>query len=282
MQTAPSLGRFRRSVTVRPGVRTRANVVRRSLRVPVPPVGDLDSRSRVVRTQSCAVQQCSVRRVHAPNAVRLFGRFVRRWVQEQVYDLRAPLPGRASAQDSCFFVRLFVRAPPHFAEAPGPARCAAQQNVCAAQHSSVHLVPGARSVRTDRPVAQKSAEEVILGRRAARSLVAGVPFWDYPSRVRVIALSTLKAFWERSSGFSDSREPILAWYRHALTADWASPAAVKADFGQASILKDGRVVFNLAGNKYRLVVWINYAYRIVYVRFVGTHAQYDRIDAQTV
>jgi len=67
-----------------------------------------------------------------------------------------------------------------------------------------------------------------------------------------------------------------------LVADWASPSAVKADFGNASILKDGRVVFNIAGNKYRLVVWINYAYRVVYVRFIGTHKQYDAIDAQTI
>ncbi|HBL27261.1 MAG TPA: hypothetical protein DD490_10540 [Acidobacteria bacterium] len=55
-----------------------------------------------------------------------------------------------------------------------------------------------------------------------------------------------------------------------------------ADFGQASILRDGRVVFNIGGNKYRLVVWVNYAYRVVYIRFIGTHAQYDEIDAQTV
>jgi mRNA interferase HigB len=57
---------------------------------------------------------------------------------------------------------------------------------------------------------------------------------------------------------------------------------VKADFGSASILRDGRVVFNIAGNKYRLVVWINYGYRVVYIRFLGTHSQYDRIDAQTI
>jgi mRNA interferase HigB len=67
-----------------------------------------------------------------------------------------------------------------------------------------------------------------------------------------------------------------------LKADWASPAEVKADFARASILKDGRVVFDLGGNKYRLVVWINFAYRVVYIRFIGTHAQYDRIDAQTI
>ena len=67
-----------------------------------------------------------------------------------------------------------------------------------------------------------------------------------------------------------------------MAADWSSPAEVKADFGNASILKDGRVVFNIAGNKYRLVVWINYAYRVVYIRFIGTHAQYDRVDAQKI
>lgn len=100
--------------------------------------------------------------------------------------------------------------------------------------------------------------------------------------MRVIALATLKAFWQRGSTHDDAREPALAWYRHTVAADWASPADVKADFGNASILKDGRVVFNLAGNKYRLVVWINYAYRVVYIRFIGTHAQYDRIDAQKI
>ena len=100
--------------------------------------------------------------------------------------------------------------------------------------------------------------------------------------MRVIALSTLRVFWEDAATHADAREPLLAWYRHALHADWASPAEVKKDFGNASILRDGRVVFNIAGNKYRLVVWINYPYRVVYVRFVGTHARYDRIDAQTI
>jgi mRNA interferase HigB len=100
--------------------------------------------------------------------------------------------------------------------------------------------------------------------------------------MRLIALSTLKAFWEQNPAFVDAREPVLAWYRHTLKADWASPANVKAEFRNASILRDGRVVFNIAGNKYRLVVWINYAYRVVYVRFIGTHAQYDEIDAQTI
>ena len=100
--------------------------------------------------------------------------------------------------------------------------------------------------------------------------------------MRIIALSTLKTFWERNLAYADVTEPVLAWYRHVLKADWASPAEVKEDFRSASILKDGRVVFNIAGNKYRLVVWINYAYKVVYVRFLGTHAQYDTIDAQTI
>ena len=100
--------------------------------------------------------------------------------------------------------------------------------------------------------------------------------------MRVIALSTLKAYWEENPEYRDVMEPVLAWYRHALKADWANPAELKRDFSTVSILRDGRAVFNLAGNKYRLVVWINYHYRVVYIRFVGTHAQYDRIDAQTV
>jgi mRNA interferase HigB len=100
--------------------------------------------------------------------------------------------------------------------------------------------------------------------------------------MRVIALSTLKAFWDANPEYMDAKEPTLAWHRHVLNADWSSPADVKQAFGNASILKDGRVVFNIAGNKYRLVVWINYAYRVVYIRFIGTHDQYDKIDVQTI
>jgi len=99
--------------------------------------------------------------------------------------------------------------------------------------------------------------------------------------MRVIALSTLKRFCDDKAS-ADARDPLLAWYRHAVRADWRTPAEVKRDFGSASILRDGRVVFNIAGNKYRLVVWINYAYAVIYIRFIGTHRQYDRIDAQTI
>ncbi len=100
--------------------------------------------------------------------------------------------------------------------------------------------------------------------------------------MRIIALATLKSFLNRSPAYAEAGEPVMAWYRQVKAADWATPADVKRDVRSASILKDGRVVFNIAGNKYRIVVWINYAYRVVYVRFVGTHRQYDRIDAQTV
>ncbi|MBI3376205.1 MAG: type II toxin-antitoxin system HigB family toxin [Betaproteobacteria bacterium] len=100
--------------------------------------------------------------------------------------------------------------------------------------------------------------------------------------MRVIALRTIKNFLGSKPEYGDAREPALTWYRQALGADWSSPAAVKREIGSASILKDGRAVFNIAGNKYRIVVWINYPYRVMYIRFIGTHRQYNRIDAQTV
>lgn len=100
--------------------------------------------------------------------------------------------------------------------------------------------------------------------------------------MRIVAVSTLKRFWESTAAHMDAKVPLEAWYAFTGKSDWASPADVKKDFGSASILKEGRVVFNIAGNKYRLVVKINYPYRVVYIRFIGTHAQYDAIDAQTI
>ncbi|WP_409030662.1 type II toxin-antitoxin system HigB family toxin [Janthinobacterium sp. CG_23.3] len=99
--------------------------------------------------------------------------------------------------------------------------------------------------------------------------------------MRLLSLSTLRDFYEQPV-YGDSKGPILSWHGHVLKANWTMPAEVKADFGTASILKDGRTVFNIHGNKYRIVTWINYDFGIVYVKFVGTHAQYDAIDAQTV
>ena len=100
--------------------------------------------------------------------------------------------------------------------------------------------------------------------------------------MRIIALSTLKAFLDRDPAHADAREPVMAWYRQVKAADWATQAAIKRDIGSASILKDGRSVFNIGGNKYRIVVWTNYPYRVVYIRFIGTHRQYGAIDAQTI
>jgi mRNA interferase HigB len=104
----------------------------------------------------------------------------------------------------------------------------------------------------------------------------------YNWAVRVIALSTIKAFLNRGADVDDAREPVMAWFRQMKQADWAKPTDVKRDVRSASILRDGRVVFNIAGNKYRVVVWINYPYRVVYIRFIGTHRQYDAIDAQSI
>jgi mRNA interferase HigB len=98
----------------------------------------------------------------------------------------------------------------------------------------------------------------------------------------VIALSTIKSFLNRGVSVTDAREPVMAWFRQVKRADWTKPADVKRDVRSASILKDGRVVFNVAGNTYRIVVWINYPYRVVYIRFIGTHRQYDDIDAQNI
>ena len=102
------------------------------------------------------------------------------------------------------------------------------------------------------------------------------------SPMRVITRRALRDFWESRSTYADAEGPLRSWYADARRATWLKPADVKARYANASILQGGRVVFNIAGNKYRLVVQINYAYQIIYVRFVGTHAQYDRINAQTV
>ena len=95
--------------------------------------------------------------------------------------------------------------------------------------------------------------------------------------MRIIAKSTLRAFWERHP---NAEEPLLAWYRETEKADWESPAQVKEQYRSASFVGGNRVVFNIKGNDYRLVVKINYPYRVVYVRFVGTHAEYDKIDVR--
>jgi len=100
--------------------------------------------------------------------------------------------------------------------------------------------------------------------------------------VRIIAKRTLRQFWERGRHFADAKRALEDWYSQVSQADWGTPADVKVQYGDASILKGSRVVFNICGNKYRLIAKINYPYRVVYIRFIGTHAEYDRIDAGTV
>ena len=99
--------------------------------------------------------------------------------------------------------------------------------------------------------------------------------------MRVIAVAALRAFWGRPT-HRDVEEPLRAWYDEATKADWKQPADIKAQYRSASALKNRRVVFNIKGNDYRLVVAISYKLQIVYVKFIGTHKQYDVIDAQTV
>ena len=97
--------------------------------------------------------------------------------------------------------------------------------------------------------------------------------------MRVITKGTLRSFWIEHH---DAEEALKAWYAEAEKAAWKNPAQIKAKYGSASILGDSRVVFNICGNKYRLVVKINYAYGTAYIRFIGTHKAYDKINAETI
>jgi mRNA interferase HigB len=97
--------------------------------------------------------------------------------------------------------------------------------------------------------------------------------------MRVIAISRLKAFWQKHP---NAMVPLQSWYAIASRAKWETPADVKADYRSASFLAGNRVVFNVKGNDYRLVVVAHYNRGVLYVRFVGTHAQYDQIDAGSI
>lgn len=97
--------------------------------------------------------------------------------------------------------------------------------------------------------------------------------------MRIIARKTLRDFWET---YPDEEQSLRAWFANAQNAEWKSPADVKADYRNASIIANNRVVFNIKGNRYRLVTAVNYPYGIIYIRFVGTHQEYDQIDATIV
>lgn len=97
--------------------------------------------------------------------------------------------------------------------------------------------------------------------------------------MRVFARKTLVDFWTHHS---DSEQALKAWFSEAEKSNWKSPNEIKRKYPHASILSDNRVVFNIKGNTYRLVVKINYDYGQMFIRFIGTHAQYDKIDATNI
>lgn len=97
--------------------------------------------------------------------------------------------------------------------------------------------------------------------------------------MKIVAVGTLRDFWERHP---DAEQSLKAWYDEARAATWASPAEVKARYGNASIVGKNRVVFNIKGNSYRLIVAVAYKFQAIYIKFIGTHAEYDKVDAASV
>jgi mRNA interferase HigB len=97
--------------------------------------------------------------------------------------------------------------------------------------------------------------------------------------MRVVALGALRSFWDIHA---EAEQPLKAWYDEARSAEWRTPVDIKARHASASFVGRNRVVFNIKGNQYRLVVAVAYRFQAVYIKFVGTHADYDRVDAATV
>lgn len=99
--------------------------------------------------------------------------------------------------------------------------------------------------------------------------------------MRIIAFRTLREFFEKPE-YADCEIPLRAWYHDAKTAEWKNSNELKQQYKNASIVGEGRVVFNIKGNDYRLVVAIDYEFQVIFIRFMGTHKQYDTIDAKTI
>ena len=97
--------------------------------------------------------------------------------------------------------------------------------------------------------------------------------------LRVVAKKILRDFWEKHE---DCEQQLKAWFREAQKAEWENPNQIKIEYPSASILNDNRVVFNIKGNNYRLIVKISYEYEMAWIRFIGTHAEYDEINANTI
>jgi mRNA interferase HigB len=99
--------------------------------------------------------------------------------------------------------------------------------------------------------------------------------------MRIIAFRTLREFWERPE-YSASEISLRAWYHDVKGSNWKNSNELKQQYANASIIGEGRIVFNIKGNSYRLVVLIDYEFQIIFIRFIGTHSQYDQIDAKTI
>lgn len=97
--------------------------------------------------------------------------------------------------------------------------------------------------------------------------------------MRVIAKRTLREFWEQNP---DSEQQLMSWFRESSKAEWSNPNEIKEQYASASIPKNSRVIFNICGNKYRLVVEINFPRKWVFIRFIGTHKEYDKIDINSI
>lgn len=97
--------------------------------------------------------------------------------------------------------------------------------------------------------------------------------------MRVVAKKILREFWKKHA---DSEDQLKTWYKEASKATWGNQSEIKEEYAKSSILKGGRVVFNICGNKYRLIVDINYLRQWVFIRFIGTHSEYDYINADTI
>jgi len=100
--------------------------------------------------------------------------------------------------------------------------------------------------------------------------------------MRIISKRTLREFWESSPQYADAKSSLEVWHGETLKATWKTPQEIKGQFRSASILKNNRVVFNISGNKYRLIVAIDYGRQACFIRFIGTHKQYDVINAEVV
>ncbi|MFV0346244.1 MAG: type II toxin-antitoxin system HigB family toxin [Bacteroidales bacterium] len=98
--------------------------------------------------------------------------------------------------------------------------------------------------------------------------------------MRIIAFRTIKEFFEKPE-YSDSEIPLRAWYNDTKNAEWKNTNELKLQFRNASIVGNGRIVFNIKGNDYRLIVAIDFEFQIIFIRFIGTHKQYDNVDAKT-